>query len=65
MKTHFITTEIKFQESPIQLRELIDQQLRCAGEPLRWAITSVDLQRQTATVEAVVTIATDTAIPVV
>lgn len=64
MKTHFITTEIKFQESPIQLRQLIEDQLRCAGEPLRWAITSVDLQRQIATVEAVVTLDSDTPISV-
>lgn len=64
MKTHFVTTEIKFQESPIQLRQLIEDQLRCAGEPLRWAITSVDLQRQIATVEAVVTLDSDTPISV-
>ncbi|WNN91135.1 hypothetical protein [Gloeocapsopsis dulcis] len=56
MTTHFITTEIKFHDSPALLPKVIEAELRLSGEPLRWAITALDLQRQTATVEAVVTL---------
>jgi hypothetical protein len=56
MRTYFITTEIKFQDSPALLPKAIEAELRLSGEPLRWAITALDLQRQTATVEAVVTL---------
>ena len=55
MTTHFITTEIELQETPAQLHKEIEAQLQKQGEPLRWAITSVDMERQKATVEAVVT----------
>ncbi|AFZ28694.1 hypothetical protein Glo7428_0077 [Gloeocapsa sp. PCC 7428] len=56
MKTHFITTEIKFQDSPAMLPKVIEAELQLSGKPLRWAITALDLQQQTATVEAVVTL---------
>ena len=55
MTTHFITTEIELQETPAQLHKEIEAQLQKQGEPLRWAITNVDVERQKATVEAVVT----------
>ncbi len=55
MTTHFITAEIELQETPAQLHKVIEAQLQKQGEPLRWAITSVDMERQKATVEAVVT----------
>lgn len=55
MTTHFITAEIELQETPAQLYKEIEAELHKQGEPLRWAITNVDVERQKATVEAVVT----------
>lgn len=60
MTTHFITAEIDLQESPVQLHQAIEAELQKRGEPLRWAITSVDADGQKAQVEAIVTVA-DTA----
>ncbi len=57
MTTHFITAEIDLQESPTQLNQAIEAELNKRGEPLRWAITQIDSQQQTAQVEAVVTVA--------
>jgi hypothetical protein len=54
MTTHFITAEIDLQETPAELLEVIETELKKQGEPLRWAITSVDVKEQKATVEAVV-----------
>ncbi|WYL99364.1 MAG: hypothetical protein ACSI46_02745 [Gloeotrichia echinulata DVL01] len=56
MTTHFITAEIDLQETPTELQQAIEAELQKQGEPLRWAITSVDDQQQIATVEAVVTV---------
>ncbi len=55
MTTHFITAEINLEETPAQLHTAIEVELAKQGEPLRWAITSVNVQKQTATIEAVVT----------
>ncbi|MEH2042790.1 hypothetical protein [Nostoc sp.] len=55
MTTHFITAEIDLQETPAELLEAIETELNKQGEPLRWAVTSVDVDEQKATVEAVVT----------
>jgi hypothetical protein len=55
MTTHFITAEIDLQESPAQTHRAIAAELEKRGEPLRWAITAVDLDQQKAQVEAVVT----------
>jgi hypothetical protein len=60
MTTHFITVEIDIQETPAQLLDQIEAQLRSTGEPLRWAITNVDPKRQKAIVEAIVTLESDT-----
>lgn len=59
MTTHFITAEIDLQESPVQLQQAIEAELQKRGEPLRWAVTSVDTDRQKANVEAIVTVAAD------
>lgn len=59
MTTHFITAEIDLQETPVQLRQEIEAELQKQGEPLRWAITCVDTQRQKAQVEAIVTVKAD------
>jgi hypothetical protein len=55
MTTHFITAEIDIQETPTELQKAIEAELKKQGEPLRWAITSVDEEQKKATVEAVVT----------
>jgi len=55
MTTHFISAEIDLQETPTELEKVIEAELQKQGEPLRWAITSVDVAQQKATVEAVVT----------
>ncbi len=55
MTTHFITAEIDLQESPIKLQAAIEVELEKRGEPLRWAIASVDTEKQTAQIEAIVT----------
>lgn len=56
MKIHFITAEIDLQETPAQLHSNIEAELQKQGEPLRWAVTNLDIERQKATVEAVVTL---------
>ncbi len=57
MTTHFITAEIDLQESPIAMQQAIEAELQKRGEPLRWAVTEVDTEKQTAIVEAIVTTA--------
>lgn len=60
MTTHFITAEIDLQQNPVQLHQAIEAELQERGEPLRWAVTSVDVEQQKAVVEAIVTVAKDT-----
>jgi hypothetical protein len=55
MTTHFITAEIDLQETPLQLQQTIESELKKQGKPLRWAITQVDSEAQKAQVEAIVT----------
>lgn len=55
MTTHFITAEIDLQESPAEMQRAIEAELQKRGEPLRWAVTEVDPDRQKAVVEAIVT----------
>ncbi|MBW4534233.1 MAG: hypothetical protein KME09_09880 [Pleurocapsa minor HA4230-MV1] len=55
MTTHFITAEINLQENPVKLKQEIEARLEQSGQPLRWAVTKVDREQQTATVEAIVT----------
>ena len=57
MTTHFITAEIDLQESPLEMQQAIEAELQKRGEPLRWAVTDVDVEAQTAQVEAIVTAA--------
>ena len=54
MQTAFVTSEVELAATPSLLREAIETTLRQHGEPLRWAIVAVDLQRQTVAIEAVV-----------
>lgn len=55
MTTHFITAEVNLEENPTELLKAIEAELKKQGEPLRWAITSVDVEQQSCTIEAVVT----------
>lgn len=55
MTTHFISAEINVQENPLTLKKEIEKQLEKEGKPLRWAITAIDQETETAHVEAVVT----------
>ena len=41
----------------VKLQKAIEAELKKQGEPLRWAVTSVDTEQEKATVEAVVTTA--------
>jgi len=76
LQTQLITLEVPLTTSPDELRaalpssdvlrpdELrshIEAQLRTQGDPLRWAITSIDPNRQLAHVEAVITQVTEQA----
>jgi hypothetical protein len=61
MMTQFVTTEIALPATAGELPLAIAAALNAWGDPLRWAITSVDVDRQRAVVEAIVTTpATDT-----
>lgn len=55
MTTHFITAEINLQSTPIKLQQEIESQLEQEGKPLRWAVTKINKEQQTAIVEAIVT----------
>ena len=55
MTTHFITAEIDLQVTPLKLKQKVESELAKEGKPLRWAITKIDKEKETATVEAVVT----------
>ncbi len=55
MTTHFITAEIDLQATPNELQQAIEAELAQHGEPLRWAVTQVEPETQTAQVEAIVT----------
>ncbi|NET01910.1 MAG: hypothetical protein F6K62_19380 [Sphaerospermopsis sp. SIO1G2] len=57
MTTHFITAEIDVQETPTELQKTIESELKKQGEPLRWAVTAVDVKTEKVTVEGVVTTA--------
>ncbi|KAM3098759.1 hypothetical protein ACKFKG_04945 [Phormidesmis sp. 146-35] len=55
MKTQFVTAEIDLQDSPIALQIAIETELKKYGNPLRWAVTQVNVETQKAHVEAIVT----------
>jgi hypothetical protein len=57
MTIHFIEAEIDLQSADLQ--QAIATELEKRGEPLRWAITAIDPDSQTAQIEAVVTTETE------
>lgn len=54
MTTHFITAEVDLPDTAEQLHQAIQEELAKQGEPLRWAVTDVDISRQKALIEAIV-----------
>ncbi len=57
MTTHFIEAEIDLKATPLTFEKAVETELQKHGEPLRWAITEVNTEKQTAQVEAIVTTA--------
>lgn len=55
MVTQFLTIEVDLQPSSTDLPQAIETALQRYGDPLRWAITEVNVITQTAIVEAIVT----------
>lgn len=63
MTTHFITAEIEINENQEAIAQVVEQELAKQGEPLRWAIASIENKvdnltnttMKVAQVEAVVT----------
>lgn len=60
MNTKFISVEIELDQTPARLLSQIEVELLSYGEPLRWAITNIDIERHKAIVEAIVTLESDT-----
>ncbi|WP_448570499.1 hypothetical protein [Trichothermofontia sp.] len=56
MVTHLVTAEVPLQDSPSAMQQVIEAALVQQGNPLRWAVTAVNLEQQTVLVEAIVTI---------
>ncbi len=56
MTTKFVDLDIPFTNLAQTLPQQVELALRQWGEPLRWAITRVDVAQQTVHVEAIVTI---------
>lgn len=52
--THFITAEIDLHQTPARVKRAIEEELEKQGEPLRWAIASVDTETKKVRVEAIV-----------
>lgn len=56
MKLELVTVEISLEAVEGSIRDAVERSLQAHGEPLRWAITSVEGDRSIALVEAVVVI---------
>jgi hypothetical protein len=54
MTTHFISAEVDLHDTAEELHSAIEIELQKHGEPLRWAVTDVDVDRQKAVVEGYV-----------
>lgn len=54
MRLELVMVEVGLEDGAGKLQEAIAQALLAYGEPLRWAVTSVDGDRRVAQVEAVV-----------
>jgi hypothetical protein len=56
MRIHFVTAEVDLQRSPQKMCQAVEMELQKQGEPLRWAVTDVNINTQKVLVEAVVTV---------
>ncbi len=63
MNTHFITAEVDLLACPEKMYSAIESVLQQQGDPLRWAVTSVDVPRQKLVVEAIVTLGNSPVVP--
>lgn len=54
MTTHFISAEVDLPNTAEELDSAIKIELQKHGEPLRWAVTDVDVDHQKAVVEGYV-----------
>ncbi len=63
MTSHFISAEVDLHETAEQLHSAIEIELQKYGEPLRWAVTDVDVDRQKAVVEGYVLVEASSATP--
>jgi hypothetical protein len=50
-----MTVSVALQKTPAATRQAIEAELQKHGDPLRWAVTSVNLTEQTAIIEAIIT----------
>ncbi len=55
MNTRFVIAEVDLQATLAEMQLAIESTLRTHGEPLRWAVTSVNAKNQKAQIEAIVT----------
>ncbi|MBD2096116.1 hypothetical protein H6F90_13290 [Trichocoleus sp. FACHB-591] len=46
MTSCLITIEVVLQDSALELERVIEAELQKQGEPIHWAVTEVDCQRQ-------------------
>ena len=63
MITQFVTLEVPLQADLADTQRSILVQLQTYGEPLRWAITAIEVDRQMAHIEAVVLAPTEFPVP--
>jgi hypothetical protein len=52
--TQFLCLDLPLPHSPRDVMAAVEQALQSYGDPLRWAITHVNRDRQTMSIEAVV-----------
>ena len=62
MTTHFISAEVDLHDTAEELHSAIEIELQKHGEPLRSAVTDVDVDRQEAVVEGYVLVEASPAI---
>ncbi len=48
-------SNIDLKATPLTFEKAVEKELQKHGEPLRWAITEVNTEKQTAQIEAIVT----------
>lgn len=54
LESDFVTVDVALEDSLSQMQWAIEMALTQWGDPLRWAVTGVDMAKQVARVEAIV-----------